>query len=951
VRPVRAHVRVLVSLLAVVAALALRQTSAMAAFVGSGTHPWAIVLCNFSNQNLSVGTKDPAPASYFNQMYGDAGAGSGKYNFEDWWHDASFGQLSAAGTAVVNGSHADSNGWHTAAETRDAWSAKGRFDKIVDCENAALPDVNYNNYYGVVAIFPEVGGQTTGGISSGATAVTINDSSSSTSNVTTTNYWPVPPFLMNIDDGSGNNNETVNVTAANDNGDGTETFTITRGANGTSAKAHNAGAGAGVPGDFGEVGGGPGQSSVLLSDGHTYSLAQVILPNETNLTGAQHETGHGFGYSHSRKLSYSTTDYQDSTDVMSAYTGTYEYTALGTSFGGSVLGSAVDDKGPGLDAIDLDLQGWIPSGRHFLFNNSSPPNQSTITLHALSDPNAIGDNSDYLEARSPASVSIENASATDSNGNPLTPTNPTTCSPAPYSCTTSQYYTLEYRQKIGWDSGFPASAVVLHLFGNDNRSYWVDQLPNGHSGLLYAGDEYVDATNHTYVAVNSIGGASAHVTLGSAKITPTLTYSGDTSGEFNDQVTLAGDLTVGGAPVPGASVTLSIGTQSCPPASTDAAGHVSCQVTLTQDPGSSYTANASYGGDGAYNGATSSPATFTINKEESQVTYTGPQTVHYHDPVTVSATLTDPESGLPIAGKTLTFTLGPDSCTSSFPTDGSGNASCVLTPTQTSATSIVASFAGDTDYLGSIGAHPFATTPEETTMTYTGPTVILAGASSATLTATMVEDGANDHDGDGGSPAPLPAQTVTLSIGSQSCTGTTDGSGHVSCTIPSITVPLGPETVTASFAGNNYYQPSSDSKSVIVFAFPSRGAFILGDTTAATATGSSTVTWWGDTWWQLNALSGRPAPAAFKGFASTITLPTTTPPLSCGSDWSTSGGNSPPPVSGVPSYMGVVVSSLITKDGRSISGDSVHIVVVKVDPGYAPDPSNHGTGTIVATFC
>ena len=141
-------------------------------------------------------------------------------------------------------------------------------------------------------------------------------------------------------------------------------------------------------------------------------------------------------------------------------------------------------------------------------------------------------------------------------------------------------------------------------------------------------------------------------------------------------------------------------------------------------------------------------------------------------------------------------------------------------------------------------------------MTYTGPIVILAGSGGATLTAKLVEDGANDNDGDGGSAAPNPAETVTLSIGSQSCTATTTATGSVTCTIPSVTVPLGPETVGAAFAGDAFYRPSSDSKTAIVFAFPSRGAFTLGNMTAATA-GSGTVTWWADTWSSLNALTRR----------------------------------------------------------------------------------------------
>jgi len=927
----------------VVALLTLFTGSASADFVGLGTHPWVVVLCNFSNQQL-----DPAPASFFDQMYGDPGAGSGQFNFEDWWHDASFGQLSVAGTTVADGPGADSNGWYTVPETRDTWGySRDRYGKIVDCANAAAPDVNYANYYGVIAVFPEAAAKTTVALNATDTTVTLSSSSTSpTPSVATTNYWPTPPFMMNIDDGTSSNSETVDVTGISGN-----SFTIVRGVNGTTAKAHNSNADAGVPGDFGEVTNGspvgtpPGQSHVTLTSG-TFNLATVILPNETNLSGAQHETGHGFGYSHSRKLSYSTTDYQDSTDIMSVYTGTYEFTTLGTTFGGSVLGSLANDKGPGLDAINLDLQGWIPGPRHYLFNNGIP-GQATIALHSLSDPNALS-GSGYLEARSPAAVTIENQSPNGSNGSPLTPTNPPTCSGSGYACTTSQYYTLEYREQAGWDSGFPANAIVLHLFGNDNRSYWVDQLPQGHNGLLYVGDEYVDATNHTYVAVNSFdpGMHTAQVTLGAQQIQPQLSYSGESSQDFNDLTTLSADLTVGGAPVPFEAVTLALGTQSCA-GTTDATGHVSCQITISQDPGS-YTVSASFAGDSAYKSATASTP-FTIRQEESKVVYTGALTSDYHDVATVSARLFDPDGGAPIAGKTIAFTLGVgDTCTGV--TDGAGNASCQITPHQTGTQTVVAAFGPDTDYVSSSGSASFAITPEETTITYTGPTVILGGSSSATLTATLVEDGTNDDDGDGGAPGPIPAETATLSLGSQSCTATTDSTGNLSCTIPTVTVPLGPETVSAAFAGDAAYRPSSDSKTATVFAFPSRGAFVLGNATVAGAP-FSTLTWWGADWSTLNNLTSGAAPAAFKGFANEITLPTTSPPASCGANWTTRPGNSASPVGSVPSYMGVVVANTVTKSGATVSGNSVGIIVVKTNLGYAADPGHAGTGTIVATFC
>jgi hypothetical protein len=181
----------------------------------------------------------------------------------------------------------------------------------------------------------------------------------------------------------------------------------------------------------------------------------------------------------------------------------------------------------------------------------------------------------------------------------------------------------------------------------------------------------------------------------------------------------------------------------------------------------------------------------------------------------------------------------------------------------------------------------------------------------------------------------------------------TDAFGNVSCTIPSVTVPLGPETVGAVFAGDSYYSPSSDSKTAIVFAFPSRGAFTLGDISAQNATPSTNLTWWGATWSQLNSLTGGAAPAAFKGFADTVKLPTTSPapPGSCTPGWTTAPGDSSSPPSSVPSYMGTLVTSQVRKSGSQIAGNTVHIVVVKTNPGYAPNPGHAGTGQIVATFC
>jgi hypothetical protein len=343
---------------------------------------------------------------------------------------------------------------------------------------------------------------------------------------------------------------------------------------------------------------------------------------------------------------------------------------------------------------------------------------------------------------------------------------------------------------------------------------------------------------------------------------------------------------------------------------------------------------------------------------DARLTYTGANSGDYHDLAAMSAKLVDPGDGAtPIEGRTITFRIGlssDDVCSAT--TDSTGTASCTIKVTQAPADyRIGASFGGDAIYKSAAdSSHSYTVTREESTVTFSGPTVILAGSTNAALSAQLVEDGANDDDGDGGSAPPVPSgQTITFTVGAQSCSGVTDAQGVASCSIPGVSgATLGPKTLTATFAGDTYYLPSSDSDEVIVFAFPSKGAFVLGDRTVAAATPSTPVTWWSDAWWLQNSVSGGIAPDSFKGFAASISkLPTTTPANSCGTSFVTRTGNSPPPTAGVPSYMGVIVANSVTKAGTSVNGAWGKIVVVKTDAGYSPAPGHPGTGKIVATFC
>ncbi len=318
------------------------------------------------------------------------------------------------------------------------------------------------------------------------------------------------------------------------------------------------------------------------------------------------------------------------------------------------------------------------------------------------------------------------------------------------------------------------------------------------------------------------------------------------------------------------------------------------------------------------------------------LTYQGDTSADYHDPAHLSALLVNQTNSQPISGATVQFTLGTQ--TGSGSTNPAGIASCTLVPNQAAGNyTVKADFAGSALYLPSSDSKPFTITLEETTLTYTGDTVIANGG-SATMSGVLLED----------NTTPIAGRTVTFTLGTggsaQTCTAVTNASGIATCPISPVAQPLGPGVVGDSFAGDAFYKPASASANTFLFAFLTSGAFVVGDQSAQMG---AKVTFWGSKWPQSNSLSGGAAPSSFKGYAATLSME----PPKCGITWTTGPGSSSNPPATVPAYMGVLVSSKVTKSGSTISGDSPRIVVVKTDPGYSSNPGHAGTGTVVAEFC
>jgi hypothetical protein len=189
------------------------------------------------------------------------------------------------------------------------------------------------------------------------------------------------------------------------------------------------------------------------------------------------------------------------------------------------------------------------------------------------------------------------------------------------------------------------------------------------------------------------------------------------------------------------------------------------------------------------------------------------------DAATVAATLT--VGGVPVTNAGVIFTLGTgpgaDTCTAT--TNGSGVATCSITPSLAAgAYQVVASFAGSSiPFLGGVNTSaPFTVTHEQDGLVY-------AGAASVVVGQPFVLSGALTTD-DPATATPLAGKTVVLTLGSgsaaQTCSGVTDPSGFVACTIASVAQSPGSVSASATFSGDGFYVAAAAVGAVTVTALP-----------------------------------------------------------------------------------------------------------------------------------
>ncbi|HLO33280.1 MAG TPA: Ig-like domain repeat protein [Anaerolineales bacterium] len=305
----------------------------------------------------------------------------------------------------------------------------------------------------------------------------------------------------------------------------------------------------------------------------------------------------------------------------------------------------------------------------------------------------------------------------------------------------------------------------------------------------YAGD-----TNFN----TSPASASASHTVNKADTTTTITSDSPDPSVTGQTVTF--NVTVA-AVAPGAAVapTTITGTVVVSDGGTN-----TCNVTLTAGAGSctiafpstgSYSMTGAYGGDANFNGSTSAANSHTVNKADTTTTITSdnpdPSDVGQAVTVNYSVTVNSPGAGTPTGN--VTVSDGVDSCTGTV-----AAGTCDITLTTVGSRTLTATYAGDSNFNGSISTgtpHSVNKINTTTAITSDSPDPSVVGQ-AVTVQYTVTP----------ASGSSTPTGNVTVSDGTVSCTATV-AAGQCSLTFTS----AGAKSLTATYAGDSNFNGSTSA--------------------------------------------------------------------------------------------------------------------------------------------
>ena len=287
----------------------------------------------------------------------------------------------------------------------------------------------------------------------------------------------------------------------------------------------------------------------------------------------------------------------------------------------------------------------------------------------------------------------------------------------------------------------------------------------------------------------STSAAVAHA-VDAASTTTTITNDTPDPSVVGQPVAVSYTVTSAGG-TPTGNVTVSSGLDSC--TGTVAAG--TCNITFMTAGAKSLT--ATYAGDGNFTTSTSAAVAHQVNKANTTTTITAdtpdPSVVGQAVAVTYSVAPVSPGAGVPTG--TVTVSDGTSSCSASV-----AAGTCSITFTTVGNKSLTATYGGDGNFNGSastpVTAHTVNKADTTTTVTSDLPDPSVVGQPvTVNYTVAVQAPGAG-----------APTGNITVSAGSDSCTGTVAAG---TCTITFTSA--GAKSLTASYPGDSNFNTSTSA--------------------------------------------------------------------------------------------------------------------------------------------
>ena len=422
-------------------------------------------------------------------------------------------------------------------------------------------------------------------------------------------------------------------------------------------------------------------------------------------------------------------------------------------------------------------------------------NGTFVESFPIPAPTAAGTYHAYFIAHTGASCASSQQSATFqlTNGvtvKPNTTTTITSDSPAP--STVGQAVSINFTvAPVAPGTGSPTGNVTV----TDGTQSCTGAVAAGTGScsitFTSAGSKSLTATYVPGTAPfnGSTSAAVAH-TVDAASTTTTITNDTPDPSVVGQPVAVSYTVTSAGG-TPTGNVTVSSGLDSC--TATVAAG--TCNITFTTAGAKSLT--ATYAGDGNFTTSTSAAVAHQVNKANTTTTITAdtpdPSVVGQAVAVTYSVAPVSPGAGVPTG--TVTVSDGTSSCSASV-----AAGTCSITFTTVGNKSLTATYGGDGNFNGSAStpatAHTVNKADTTTTVTSDLPDPSVVGQPvTVNYTVAVQAPGAG-----------APTGNITVSAGSDSCTGTVAAG---TCTITFTSA--GAKSLTASYPGDSNFNTSTSA--------------------------------------------------------------------------------------------------------------------------------------------